>query len=75
MSNLNDDGKEFIQGIFKEGRSFGEPPLFMNREYPANAEIIKKVKVLMLSKENFLELMHQSDMGLDILKIFAKVLI
>ncbi|WP_306301125.1 cyclic nucleotide-binding domain-containing protein [Tenacibaculum maritimum] len=30
MSNFNDDGKEFIQGIFYKQQSFGEPPLFIN---------------------------------------------
>lgn len=28
MSNYNDDGREFIQGIFYNGQSFGEPPYF-----------------------------------------------
>ena len=72
MNNYNDDGKEFIQGIFKEGRSFGEPPLFTDRVYPANAEVIKEANILMLPKQNFLELMNHSDMGLEILKIFSK---
>ena len=28
MFNLTEDGKEFVQGFFKNGDSFGEPPLF-----------------------------------------------
>ena len=39
MSNYNDDGREFIQGIFYKKQSFGEPPLFLNQDYPANAVI------------------------------------
>jgi len=31
MSNYNDDGREFIQGIFYKEQSFGEPPLFLNQ--------------------------------------------
>lgn len=64
MNNYNDDGKEFIQGVFKEGRSFGEPPLFADRVYPANAEVIKEATILILPKENFLKLMNHPDMGL-----------
>jgi CRP-like cAMP-binding protein len=30
MSNMNDSGKEYIQGMFSKGESFGEPPLFLN---------------------------------------------
>ena len=37
MANMNDDGKEFIQGIFKQGESFGEPVLFIDMPYPATA--------------------------------------
>ena len=72
INNFNDDGKEFIQGIFKEGRSFGESPLFTDRVYTTNAEVTKEAKVLMLPKENFLKLMHCPDIGLEILNIFAK---
>lgn len=72
MNNFNDDGKEFIQGIFKKGRSFGEPPLFTDRVYPANAEVIKEATIIILPKENFLKLMNHPEMGLEILKIFAK---
>jgi len=36
MNNFNDEGKEYIQGIFTKDKSFGEPPLFANFKYPAN---------------------------------------
>ena len=31
------DGKEFVQGIFKDGQSFGEPPFLVGKRYPASA--------------------------------------
>ena len=31
------DGKEFVQGIFQDGQSFGEPPFFARKPYPASA--------------------------------------
>jgi hypothetical protein len=50
MNNYNLDGKEFIQGIFREGQSFGEPPLFADVKYPANAEAILDSEVLLASQ-------------------------
>lgn len=60
MNNYNEDGKEFIQGIFSIGQSFGEPPLLANVKYPANAEAISDAEVLQLSKENFLNLLSSN---------------
>ena len=37
MYNTTEEGKEFIQGFFGDGQSFGEPPLFTGQRYPASA--------------------------------------
>lgn len=60
MNNYNRDGKEFIQGIFATGQSFGEPPLLANVKYPANAEAISDAEVFQLSKEHFMELLSSN---------------
>ncbi len=60
MNNYNEDGKEFIQGIFSIGQSFGEPPLLANVKYPANAEAISDAEVFQLTKEQFLELLSSN---------------
>ena len=57
MNNYNEDGKEFIQGIFSIGQSFGEPPLLANVKYPANAEAISDTEVFQVSKKQFLDLL------------------
>lgn len=73
MNNYNEDGKEFIQGIFSIGQSFGEPPLLANVKYPANAEAISDAEVLQLSKENFLKLLTSNpDVHLKITETLAK---
>jgi len=59
MNNFNDDGKEFIQGIFLKGQSFGEPPLFAEVKYPANAEALTDCEILRLNKDRFLELLKE----------------
>ncbi|WP_299440582.1 Crp/Fnr family transcriptional regulator [uncultured Aquimarina sp.] len=60
MNNFNDDGKEYIQGIFDTGKSFGEPPLFADFKYPANAEAITDVKVWQLPKSDFLKVLEEN---------------
>lgn len=73
MNNYNADGKEFIQGFFSQGQSFGEPPLFANVKYPANAEATTDSEVLQLHKERFLELLTKHpDLHLEITETLAK---
>ncbi|SCX79473.1 cAMP-binding domain of CRP or a regulatory subunit of cAMP-dependent protein kinases [Flavobacterium anhuiense] len=60
MSNYNDDGREFIQGIFYNGQSFGEPPLFLNQKYPANAIAVENTEIFILPKENFIKLLEDN---------------
>ena len=60
MNNYNDDGREFIQGIFYKNQSFGEPPLFLNQKYPANAVVVEDAEILCVSKENFMKLLNEN---------------
>lgn len=60
MSNYNDDGREFIQGIFYKKQSFGEPPLFLDQNYPANAVAVEASEVLLLHKKNFMKLLEEN---------------
>lgn len=59
MNNFNRDGKEFIQGIFYAGQSFGEPPLFADVNYPASAETLTAAKIYRLPKADFFDLLKQ----------------
>lgn len=54
MFNTNDDGKEFTQGYFSGGQSFGEPPLFIGERYPASAMAFQASEILKLSRDKFL---------------------
>jgi CRP-like cAMP-binding protein len=68
MFNLNEDGREFIQGIFNENESFGEPPLFSHRPYPASAITMNDVELVEISIQNFLKLLNEnSDVALQII--------
>lgn len=51
------DGKEFIQGLFYQGDSFGEPPLFCDFPYPGSATTLIDTKILRIPKDRFFELL------------------
>lgn len=51
------DGKEFIQGLFYQGDSFGEPPLFCNFHYPGSATTLIDTKILRIPKDRFFDLL------------------
>ncbi len=59
MFNTNSDGKEFTQAEFKSGQSFGEPPLFIDENYPSTAVACQNAIILKLSKENFFEILDE----------------
>ncbi|MGW9685412.1 Crp/Fnr family transcriptional regulator [Flagellimonas sp. 2504JD1-5] len=72
MNNFNEDGKEFIQGIFSSGSSFGEPPLFAELKYPAQAEAVEESSVWRLEKESFFKLLKENpDVHLELTKVLA----
>lgn len=50
--------KEFIQGLFLNGNSFGEPALMIGKPYPASAYAETDSLIYRLSKEKFLLLLE-----------------
>lgn len=73
MNNFNDEGKEFVQGLFARGDSFGEPPLFIKESYPANAVAITSSVVFLLPKERFMDLLiAHPDIHLSVTTNLAK---
>lgn len=69
MNNYNDEGKEFIQGIFYKNQCFGEPPLFIDQSYPANAVAVIDSELIVITKDQFLELLkNNSNISLKIIK-------
>jgi CRP-like cAMP-binding protein len=59
MANTNEDGKEFIQGIFKSGESFGEPVLFIDESYPATAIANETSLIVRITKDQFFYLLKE----------------
>jgi len=71
MSSYSSNGQEFIQGIFKSGQSFGEPPLFGNFSYPNNAISMEDSSIYRLPSTGFWDLLNKN---FEIHKKFNKVL-
>jgi CRP/FNR family cyclic AMP-dependent transcriptional regulator len=60
MSSYAENGQEFIQGIFKAGQSFAEPPLFGDFSYPNNGVATELSEICKLPKESFFELLKEN---------------
>lgn len=71
MVSVNDTGKEFIQGIFKPGDSFGEPVLIIDEPYPATAVANEDSIIIKLNKDFFLDILKENP---DIHFRFSQVL-
>lgn len=58
LINRYNDGREFIQGIFYDGCSFGEPPLFVDVTYPSSAIAQKDSVIIKLSRVSFFKMLE-----------------
>lgn len=73
MFNLTEDGKEFVQGFFGDGNSFGEPPLFGAFKYPATALALDASEIYILPKAAFLKLLKtHPDIHLKFTRLICK---
>ncbi|MDD8017074.1 MAG: Crp/Fnr family transcriptional regulator [Bacteroidota bacterium] len=76
MTNYSDDGREFVQGYFTDGQSFGEPPFFQKSPYPASAIAVEKSTVWKIPRENFLKLLKNNfDIHLELTTTLSNRLI
>lgn len=59
MVTVNDDGKEFIQGIFKANQYFGEPALLLNKPYLAFTIVTRDAEIIAVNKDKFFKLIEE----------------
>lgn len=72
MYSTNDEGKEFTQGFFSPGSTFGEPPLLINEKYPATAIATVESDLIKLLKADFFRLLDENPLlQRDLLTLFA----
>ena len=60
MVTTNEDGKEFTQGMFSDGESFGDPVLFLELPYPSTAIALTETTVIRLYKDSFFQLLKEN---------------
>jgi len=73
MVTISDEGKEFIQGVFKAGQYFGEPALLINRPYLALTIINKVSQIIQVSKDDFYSLIeNEPGFSMSIIKTLSK---
>lgn len=59
MYHINEEGREFSQGTFGIGQSFGEPPIFVGKPYPAMAQAMVDTVTIRLGRETFLKIVEE----------------
>ncbi len=57
--NMREHGSDFLQGIFKEGQSFGTAALFLGEPLPASAVACTDVVLIRLGREPFLGMLQE----------------
>ena len=73
MVNINEEGKEFIQGFFKRGESFGEPVLLIDEQYPACAVANEDCVIIRISRQDFIQLLKEyPDIHLTFTQVLSK---
>jgi CRP-like cAMP-binding protein len=76
MTNVSSEGREFVQGYFTDGQSFGEPPFFARVPYPASAYATENSRVWKLGYNEFIKLLkHNFDIHLNVLRVLSERLI
>ena len=72
MVSCNDQGREFVQGLFTEGQSFGEPPFFNDVPYPAAAIAVDDSEVWKCGRADFLRLLAEHpEIHLELTKVLS----
>ncbi|MFI5253068.1 MAG: Crp/Fnr family transcriptional regulator [Bacteroidota bacterium] len=76
MRNYNEDGREFVQGYFEDGNSFGEPPFFNHMPYPASAVAVTDSEVWKCPYDQFIKLLRENfDVHLKVTQVLSGRLI
>jgi len=68
----NEDGKELITGLVKEGEFFGYTPLLEGKGYEDSAETLEESEIMMIPKKEFDELItHDPQVAAQFIKMLA----
>lgn len=72
MVTVSEDGKEFIQGVFKSGQYFGEPALLIDRPYLAYTITNKDSQIVAVGKNDFFDLIkNKPHFSMELIKTLS----
>ena len=72
MVTVNDDGKEFIQGVFKSKQYFGEPALLLERPYLAYTIASRDTELFLVDHIGFLKFLEEDrSFSMDLIKTLS----
>lgn len=60
MTTYSRDGREFVQGYFVDGQSFGEPPFFNHIPYPSSGVAVIDTEVWKCPYSSFMRLLREN---------------
>lgn len=73
---INDDAKEYITGLLKEGDFFGYLPIMEGRAYDECAVCLEDAEVIKISKQDFLKLIEKNrDVSSKFIKMISNDLL
>lgn len=73
LTNIFEDGKEFVHGFPFEGHCFGESYLLTEKPYAINAATVSKCSIIKLEKEMYLNLIRQNpEVSIDVSRYSAE---
>ncbi|HSK09778.1 MAG TPA: Crp/Fnr family transcriptional regulator [Vicinamibacterales bacterium] len=76
MVSATEQGREFVQGLFADGQSLGEPPFFTETAYPASAIAVEESTVWCCRRAEFLRLLAGNpDIHLRLTRVLSERLI
>lgn len=69
---VNEDGKEYVTGLYNEGDFFGYMPLITDSEYVDNAEALEETELSLIPNTDFKSLLfNQKDVSNQFVKMLA----
>ncbi|WMJ73201.1 response regulator [Cytophagaceae bacterium ABcell3] len=72
----NEDGREYITGLYKEGDFIGYTDLLEENYYSESAETLEETELVVIPKQDFFSLVHQNrDVSAKFIKMLANNLI
>jgi CRP-like cAMP-binding protein/CheY-like chemotaxis protein len=73
---MNEDGKELITGLYKEGDFVGYLALLENMEYPESAVVLEESEVYLIPRKDFLALLFNNrDVSARFIKMLSRNLV